>query len=149
MDISQIGTNPEYTAEVIDNSKLGKNEFLKILAAQLKFQDPMEGSDNSAYIAQLAQFSELEQMENLNSSFDELKTNQNILYGTFLIGKVVNIAFGDVMISGVVDRIKLSNSMLKLIVNDREFDIADVDSFEENKEVIEQDISAVDEEVVE
>lgn len=47
---------------------LGKNEFLKLLSAQMQYQDPLEPSKDTEFIAQLAQFSSLEQMENLNTT---------------------------------------------------------------------------------
>ena len=67
--------------EEIDNAKdknkeqstvaggnLGKEEFLKLLVAQMQYQDPLEPNKDSDYIAQLAQFSSLEQMQNLNTT---------------------------------------------------------------------------------
>ena len=130
--MSVNGITTQYTSvnQVEENSGLGKNDFLNILAAQLQYQDPMEGGDNSEYVAQLAQFSSLEQMENLNVTFNELKVNQNLLYGTLLIGKMVNLTFGEEMISGVVDKVKLTNDLLKLIVNGQEYSVKDVVSVE-------------------
>ncbi|MCD6340816.1 MAG: hypothetical protein J7L51_02570 [Desulfurococcales archaeon] len=137
MEISSV-TNQAVTDTTVkkNGGDLGKDEFLKILAAQLQFQDPMEGGDNSAYVAQLAQFSSLEQMENLNSSLNELKGNQNLLYGTLLIGKMVNLAFGDQMVSGVVDKVKLVDSMLKVIVGGQEYDAGNILTLEDEEEVV-------------
>jgi len=140
MDISSV-TNQTITDTTVKKNAggdLGKDEFLKILAAQLQFQDPMEGGDNSAYVAQLAQFSSLEQMENLNNSLNELKGNQNLLYGTLLIGKMVNLAFDDQMVSGVVDKVKLVDSMLKVIVEGHEYDASSIITLEdqEKEEVV-------------
>ncbi len=137
MEISSVANQSVTDTTVKKNGgDLGKDEFLKILAAQLQFQDPMEGGDNSAYVAQLAQFSSLEQMENLNSSLNELKGNQNLLYGTLLIGKLVNLAFEDQMVSGVVDKVKLVDSMLKIIVGGQEYDAGSIVSLEDEEEVV-------------
>lgn len=47
---------------------LDKEDFLLLLVTQMQYQDPLEPTSNTEYVAQLAQFSELEQMQNLNST---------------------------------------------------------------------------------
>lgn len=51
-----------------DASSLGKDAFLQLLVSQMKNQDPMAPTDNQAFIAQLAQFSSLEQLQSMNTS---------------------------------------------------------------------------------
>ena len=58
------------------SSKLGKDEFLKILTTQLANQDPTKPMDSDAFVAQLAQFSSLEQMQNSNDTLTKLLTLQ-------------------------------------------------------------------------
>ncbi len=53
---------------------LGKNEFLKLLVEQLKNQDPLKPQDDSAFVAQLAQFSTLEQSMQTNTSLSQIMT---------------------------------------------------------------------------
>ena len=55
-------------------TELGKDEFLQLMIAQIQHQDPLEPMDNSESIAQQAQFSSLEQMQNLNTSMESLLT---------------------------------------------------------------------------
>lgn len=68
---------------------LGKDDFLKLLVTQLKNQDPLDPLKNEDFIAQLASFNSLEQMLNLNKSFETLLTLQQITQASSLIGKQV------------------------------------------------------------
>jgi flagellar basal-body rod modification protein FlgD len=74
------------------NSELGKDAFLQILMAQLQNQDPTKPMDDSQFIAQMAQFSSLEQMTNLTTAFEKFaevqEQNQVIEYSNF-VGKQV------------------------------------------------------------
>ncbi|WP_391208663.1 flagellar hook assembly protein FlgD [Psychrobacillus sp. L4] len=74
------------------NGTLGKDAFLKILMAQLQNQDPTKPMDDSQFIAQMAQFSSLEQMTNLTTAFEKYaqaqEQTQMIEYSNF-VGKQV------------------------------------------------------------
>lgn len=65
--ISNFQTYDPFATEAFGNSKLGKNDFLNLLVTQLRYQNPMEPLKDSDFIAQLAQFSSLEQLENINT----------------------------------------------------------------------------------
>src|SRR5690554_4848146 len=106
-------------------TQLGKDEFLKILVAQLKNQDPLSGGDNTAYIAQLAQFSSLEQMQNLNANletgFSMMLYHQNAQYASQLIGKNVTLNTGDDIIQGVVEKTILSEGNVRIVVEGKPY----------------------------
>jgi flagellar basal-body rod modification protein FlgD len=72
---------------------LGKDQFLKLLTAQLANQDPLQPVDNQAFIAQLAQFSSLEQLQGVSSRLDSLllaTASSNQLGTAALVGKTVS-----------------------------------------------------------
>lgn len=74
-------------------SNLGKEEFLKILLAQLQNQDPLNPMEDKEFISQMANFSSLEQMMNMTKSIDSLAQSQQIspvLKFSHLIEKVVS-----------------------------------------------------------
>jgi flagellar basal-body rod modification protein FlgD len=73
---------------------LGKDAFLQLLVTQLQYQDPLDPQDNSEYVAQLAQFSALEQMTNVAESMDAVASVVNNLNTTALVGQL----------SGMIDR---------------------------------------------
>lgn len=79
--ISQIQsaatTAQQQTATKSDPSQLGESDFLKLLTTQLQQQDPTQPMDNTAMVAQLAQFSALEQMTNVNTTLTQMLTGQN------------------------------------------------------------------------
>jgi flagellar basal-body rod modification protein FlgD len=63
-------TNSKSSYEV--GGSLGKDEFMRLLVTQLQNQDPLEPMDSHEFIAQLAQFSSLEQLQNINDKLDKL-----------------------------------------------------------------------------
>lgn len=82
------------TTSATAGGTLGKDEFLQLLVMQMQYQDPLEPQDNGEYIAQLAQFSSLEQMTNLNDSMEKISdvidtigTNATVSQAASLIGK--------------------------------------------------------------
>jgi len=60
---------------------LGKQDFLTLLVTQMRYQDPLSPQDNTAYVAQLAQFSQLEGTQNINTSIDDLSKKITDLVG--------------------------------------------------------------------
>jgi flagellar basal-body rod modification protein FlgD len=70
------------------NSALGKDAFLKLLTTQLQYQDPTQPMDNTAMVAQLAQFSSLEQMSDVNTNLTKMLTAQGTALETTAAGLV-------------------------------------------------------------
>ena len=74
------------------SANLGEADFLKLLVAQLKNQDPLAPQDNTQFVAQLAQFSSLEQEMGINSRLDTLTAQSKGLASTNAVGLVGQIA---------------------------------------------------------
>jgi flagellar basal-body rod modification protein FlgD len=87
---------------------LGKDDFLKLMVAQMKNQDPMNPSDDKDNIAQMAQFSSLEQITNLANATQELATKMSLTQNIGLLGHDVTYTdtTGNVL-SGAVDGLSL------------------------------------------
>ena len=84
------------------SNELGKDDFLKILIAQLSNQDPTSPLENTEFIAQMAQFSSLEQMTNMSQSFEKLAGMINSSEAQSLLGKTVELDAGDTSVTGQV-----------------------------------------------
>jgi len=118
MQINQI--NAQNNQGLPINNSLGKQDFLKLLVTQLSNQNPLNVQQNGEFVAQLAQFANLEGMDNLNQKIGYLiinKQTENQLAASNLIGKNIKVATNnanlntDEQISGVV---KSTSNTLKL-----------------------------------
>ena len=84
------------------NHSLGKDDFLKLLIAQLSNQDPTSPIENTEFIAQMAQFSSLEQMTNMSAEFTKLVGVFRVSEASSMLGKTVELNVGDTTTTGVV-----------------------------------------------
>lgn len=118
-----------------DKNVLGKDDFLQLLVTQLKNQD-ITGSDsgsNQEFIAQMAQFSSLEQMENLNKSFTLATQYQVINQSASLLGKTVEINDSETEsgYTGVVTAIEFVDGAPVIVVNDNRVSLGDIVSIKQ------------------
>jgi flagellar basal-body rod modification protein FlgD len=84
------GTNAAAAEAANPNGELGKNDFLKLMIAQLQAQNPLEPSNGTEYISELAQFSQLEQTTNLAQSSSQSAAAQRVAQAVALIGHTVS-----------------------------------------------------------
>ena len=111
-------------SNVRGNSNLGKDEFMKLLTTQMQYQDPLNPQSDQEFIAQLAEFSSLEQMQNLNSTF-----NNTSAYS--LIDKYVEIEHSEAngetkSAEGIVDSVKINKNGAQVVIDGQSFDVEDV-----------------------
>lgn len=119
MSISTQNVWPNYNANNVQTAAkkdatqtLGKDEFLKILVTQLRYQDPMSPLQDREFIAQMAQFSSVEQLMNMSSELSLLR--QSLGAASSLIGKTIewyeqDSAGKETLVSGVVDSIVIKD----------------------------------------
>jgi|SRR5450830_453010 flagellar basal-body rod modification protein FlgD len=99
------------------NDSLTIQDFLKILSTQLAYQDPLKPMDNQEFMAQMAQFTNLEQTQEINTKMDQTLSNQVATQGVSLLGKTVDVTSSSgTTTTGVVSSMALSGSAPTLTV---------------------------------
>lgn len=97
-------------ASNLQANSLGMADFLKVLLTQLTYQDPLKPMDNQEFMAQMAQFTSVEQTQQLNNKLDTLITNQAALQSVGLIGRTVDVTTTGGSLSGTVSALSLSGA---------------------------------------
>ncbi len=105
----------------VDNT-MGQDQFLQLLVAQMQYQDPLEPTSNTEWVAQMATFSMVESLNNMQTAFDKQSANS-------LVGKYVFINDGDNgYVKGKVDFITKQDGKTKLSVGDKLYDLDQLDT---------------------
>lgn len=103
-------------------SELGYDDFLTLLTAQLQNQNLFEPTNDTEFIAQMAQFSTLQQMNKLTSMFEN---SQAVSYlGKNVIARDVDSDGNECYISGVVDSINFENNTPFLLINNKYYEVS-------------------------
>jgi len=113
------------------NAQLDKNDFLKILITQLSHQDPTQPMDDKAFIAQMAQFSSLEQMTNMSEGLAKVATLVAKSQAVGLLGNAVDIANGGETVTGIVEAVT-AGDYPQLLVNGQYYDFSQVQKVKTN-----------------
>ena len=137
LDGAVTNIKTDSTSAKKDGSTLDKQAFLQLLVAQMKYQDPLQPTDNTEYVAQLAQFSSLEAMNNMGETMDMQRAAS-------LVGKVVTVSSTNettgvtTEITGTVDFISHSGSKTYVTIDGEQYNLDDV------KEVYDNDYAEAD-----
>ncbi len=130
MAVSGIDTSVVSTAlqstDSSSNSSLDKDAFLQLLVAQMQYQDPLQPTSNTEYMAQLAQFSTVEELQNVNAT---ITNSQSLsLTGQYVILNVPDSAGNINPVSGIVDYVTLSEGKTYLHIEDNYYPAEYLDS---------------------
>ena len=108
---------------------LGQNEFLKLLVTQMRNQDPMQPVSDTEFIAQMAQFSSLEQTKTMSADITKLRQGNDFLQATNLLGKEVRLHLGDMEFTkGIVTDLNVKDGEARIIVGDKTYTLDQVNS---------------------
>ncbi len=105
---------------------MDKDAFLQLLVAQMKYQDPLQPTSNTEYISQYAQFSQVEQMNNMAASMDLQRASQ--LVGKEVYMKTTGSNGETKYVQGKVDYVVYENNKAFLSINESLYSIDDLDT---------------------
>lgn len=118
-------TSPTKTAEnKSPNNALGKEAFLKLLVTQMQYQDPLNPQQDTDFISQLAQFSSLEQMQNLNETVSN-SSSFSLVGRTATITETADNGTTKT-ITGVIDYVTRSGGKSYVSINDTKYSVDDI-----------------------
>lgn len=109
-----------------NNSGMDKDAFLQLLVAQMKYQDPLEPTSNTEFVSQYAQFSQVEQMQNMSGSMDLARASS--LVGKEVYVKTTTTAGDTKLVKGKVDYVVYENSKAYLSINESLYSLDDLDT---------------------
>lgn len=120
---STSGASPER----LPIQTLGQNDFLKLLVTQLTSQDPLNPQKDTEFIAQMAQFSALEQSKAMQEDMAQLRSQQEIVQANALIGKTVELQVDpDLTARGIVAGVQVIDGAPNLMVNGQAYELRQV-----------------------
>lgn len=108
------------------NDSMDKDAFLQLLVAQMKYQDPLQPTSNTEYISQYAQFSQVEQMQNMAASMDLQRASS--LVGQEVYMKTTTSSGETKYVQGKVDYVVYENGKAYLSINEQMYSIDDLDT---------------------
>lgn len=130
MNVMEVGagdTLAELNANAVGGQDLGKDDFLVLLLTQMQYQDPLNPMENTEMVAQLAQFSSLEQMNNLNDQFAAFHQTNSLMQAMAVSGKNIKIELSDGTIAeGRVDRVVRDGNATFLGIGEWDYDMKDI-----------------------
>ena len=107
------------------NNSFDKEMFLKLLAAEMQYQDPLQPTQNSEYVSEMATFSQVEATSNVSTSVDSIQANN-------LVGKYVTINTDDGQTSGIVDVVTKTDKKYQITVDGKTYSASDVVSIQDS-----------------
>jgi flagellar basal-body rod modification protein FlgD len=117
-------------------SSLDKDSFLQLLVAQMKYQDPLNPNTDTQYVAQLATFSQLEQMSNLNQTYSNSQALS--LVGMNVVVKETDSAGKSTSKMGTVDSVVIDGGKAKLVIGGNQYTMDQLQEVIDNTYLIKQ-----------
>jgi flagellar basal-body rod modification protein FlgD len=125
--------NTQIAADLLDaqarahKTTLGQDDFLKLLVTKMSSQDPMNPQADTEFIAQMAQFSSLEQAKSMTADMATLKAQQEVLTANGLIGRNVSVTNGDKLLAqGMVTSVAMNDGSPEVVIDGNKYSLESV-----------------------
>lgn len=123
---SQTAYDAANTNARVPQKSLGQDDFLKLITVQLAKQDPMKPMEDTAFIAQMANFSALEAQNTLAKEMGYLRADTQMQGATNMLGREVTLATKDGEITGLVDSVSADATNVYLTVGGKQYPFSSV-----------------------
>ncbi len=111
----------------VPQQTLGQDDFLKLLVTQMTSQDPLNPVSNAEFITQMAQFSALEETRAMESDISQMRTQQQLLQASALLGQTVQVqATADTTATGIVTAVQVDSGTPKIVIGGTAYDLSQV-----------------------
>jgi flagellar basal-body rod modification protein FlgD len=114
------------TLERVPQQVLDQDDFLKLLVAQMRTQDPLSPQKDIDFIAQMAQFSALEQSRTMQSDIARLRNDQHFLHAAALLGQTVELHVDGGTRQGTVNSVQIEAGTPRLVVDGVQYALSQV-----------------------
>jgi flagellar basal-body rod modification protein FlgD len=126
-DPALVATGENAGSSRVPQKQLGKDDFLRLLAVQFQMQDPTKPMEDTAFIAQTAQFTSLEQATSMAQDMSALRADQQRVVANSYLGHHVTVDAGDGAIAdGDVTAVDSSGSAPRIVVNGKPYSLSAV-----------------------
>jgi flagellar basal-body rod modification protein FlgD len=103
---------------------LDQDDFLKLLVAQFTSQDPLNPKQDTEFIAQMAQFSALEQAKSMQADISRLRSEQQLLQANALLGRAVEVQTSENLSAvGTVEAVQVEAGTPKIVVDGQAYEL--------------------------
>jgi flagellar basal-body rod modification protein FlgD len=131
--VPSIFNNTDTAAGLLDaqdrvhKTTLGQDDFLKLLVTKMSAQDPMNPQGDTEFIAQMAQFSSLEQSKSMTADMALLKAQQEVLTANGLIGRNVTVTEGQKQLAqGMVTSVAMNDGATEVVIDGKNYSLESV-----------------------